>query len=509
MNSRARNQTVLKNVYVLTLMVVALVYVAPYFLYPSGWFGDDFGVLYYAQRNLHSSWSDMFVYKDVGMQRYRPFMQMFVTLTHRYFGFNSLLIRAASYLAFLSILASLYWLLRSFKSAGSTRMAALIGLVWFAVVPIKMQALARPGRPEIFVAAFCFLAILCQQKAWGPGEPTAIPLRRAIWLLASVSFAIGAALWAEFGISVFLVLGVWIVAPLLLSSGAIAGNFSVRVRTILGRLLVPMTGLAVYLTWYRAVGAPFQSGAAATDRYRVHFGLDTCRNVGISIAGVLSPVASPTGARIAAHYSGVLDWVELIVGTISFGILTVIVLRVLPKEWQPIKVAAVFFFSAIASLGAFVLGGHVSEVYLVQSAAFMSGCIGVLFAATIEKMSLRASRVFFAAGAALVGVMLASSTDAFSLMKHNADAFSVLHADLVRHQRFDGNDRFVLIPPCVHPLQFSQYYIPYNLMLSYQDMNLPEVTWLSDCKARPSPKENAKNVYQVDMSGRLQTISLR
>src|SRR5215831_5901131 len=140
------------------IAAVALLFVGPFFLFPAGWFGDDCSVLSFVQRNVHSNISDIFLYKDSGLERYRPLLQTLATVSYRHFGLNAILIRVAAYAACLTTLVLLYVLLRQFKTIGP---APLIGVLSFAVLPIQARAIARPGRAEIFVTTFCLLAVFC------------------------------------------------------------------------------------------------------------------------------------------------------------------------------------------------------------------------------------------------------------------------------------------------------------------------------------------------------------
>jgi hypothetical protein len=430
-------------------------------------------------------------------------MQLFVTFNIRHFGFNSILVRSASYLAFLTTLASLYALVRQFKSAS---LAPLISLIWFAALPIKTQALFRPGRPENFVTAFCLLAVICQQKVWN-GKTSLHG--RVFWLFASVSLAFGATLWAETGVSAFLVLGVWTVPSVLVAFGNSDGECVSPLRTILRRMLVPIVGLGGYLIGYWCVGAPFHASPTVDARYELQFGFGVLRNVALALVGVFSPVATPTVARVASHSAMIQDWLVLIGATISLGTLVGVIVRFLRLERNASVAVAVFFCSALTSFFPFVLVGHVSEVYLVQAAAFMSGGVGILAATAIERVSRRVFRVFVAAATVLVSVMLLSSVDAFVLLRHNANVFSVLYGELVRCREVDKSDSVVLIPPCTPSLRFSQYYLGYERIFPYQDSAIPIVTWLPDCNAKPEPSKSTTNVYEVDLGGQIHAYGFR
>jgi len=481
------------------LAIIAILFIGPFFLFPSGWFGDDGGILTYAQRNLHSGMSNIFLYKDNAMDRYRPFMQILAAFSYRHFGLNSVLLRAASYLAFLTTLATLYALLRGLNQS---RLVPLFALVWFAVLPVKTQALFRPGRPEIFVTAFCLLAIFCLQKSRGTGNSREGRHLRFDWLTGSVIFAIVAALWSEIGISVFIVMALWIIAPFFIEQGRKVFDTTNKPElhaTIL-MLLAPIAGIAIYLTWYSAIGAPLS--ASATDkRYHIALGWNIISNISLAFTGLVSPISTPMISRITHSFADIYDWLCLIGGLISLAILGIFVGISFRKNLQSLKIAAVFLGSAILSLIPFIFVGHVSEVYLTQAAAFISCCFGVLTGKAFEKISSFKSVLFMGALITLFTVMLSSSIGAFVLLRHNANVFSTLYAELTTFRRIDGIEHVVLVPPCI-PFKFSQYYMPYSEIIRYyKDTNMPEVKWLSSCSAAPDIKAEPKTVYQVSISG--------
>ncbi|MFA5323543.1 MAG: hypothetical protein WC373_12805 [Smithella sp.] len=488
------------------LVIIAILFVGPFFLFPSGWFGDDGGILRYAQRNLHSNFSDIFFYKDNVMGRYRPLMQILATFSYRHFGLNSVLISVASYLAFLTTLATLYALLRELNQS---RWAPLFTLVWFAVLPIKTQALFRLGRPEIFITAFSLLAIFCLQKSRAAVDGCDKKQHRFAWLTGSVIFAIGAALWSEIGISVFLVMALWIIAPFFI--GQQQKVFSIAnkpdLHATMRMLLAPIAGITIYLTWYCVIGAPL-SGSAAEDRYHIDLGWNIVSNISLAFTGLVSPISTPMIARIVHGSAEIYDWLCALLGLVSLAMLSTLVGISLRRDIKSLKIASVFLGSAILSLVPFIFVGHVSEVYLAQAAAFISCCFGVLTGKAFDKISSFKSWLFMGALITLFTVMLSSSLGAFVLLRYNANVFSTLYTELVTYRRVDGIEHVILVPPCM-PLEFSQYYLPYNKILYYQDTNMPKVTWLSDCRAAPDIKAEPKAIYQVDISGHTTAYPLR
>lgn len=482
------------------LATVGLLFLIPFFVWPSGWFGDDAAsVLAFAQRNLASSWADIFLYRDHEMDRYRPFMQALVTFSLRNLGLDTLLIRSASYAALLVTLVSLLAVLRRFRI---TPGAGMVAVVWFAVVPIKTQAFARPGRPEIFVTAFCLLAVLCLERAWRPMQAARGPALRWPWGVLCLVFGLGSALWAEIGISVFLVLGIWTLARLYwlgpLDPGVPPNKPALS--TVATRLLLPAVGLALYAGWYVAIGAPVTATSNVDGRYSFQVGSASLRNVVAGLVGLISPIGTPGVARLSHGSASVADWLGLVLGTGALLVLAVAGARTLRRDKGVLATAALFFSCGLASLFPFVLVGHVSEVYLTQSAAFMSGCAGIIIAATIEGLSKKASRLLAGATMVLLTVMSASSWDGFTLLRHNANVSSVLYSEMVR-LRQEGEERVVLIPPCEQPQRFSQYYLPYDGILLYRDTRMPQMTWLPNCAGPTTPGESVGSTYRVDLTG--------
>ena len=479
------------------LAIVAVLFAGPYFVFPAGWFGDDSFLLFYAQQNVHSSASDVFLYKDASMQRYRPLMQALATFGYRHFGFNSFPIRAASYLAFLTTLATLYALMRRLTQS---RYAPLFSLICFAALPIKTQALFRPGRPEMFVAAFSLLSVFCLQKGGWALHGRYEVRNRSAWLTGSLFFAIGAALWSELGISVFLVVALWIIAPRFIDRRGLDTSNQPLLYATIQKLSLPIVGIAIYLGWYCFVGAPL-SASAADARYQFHLGWNVLGNTILAFAGLLSPISSPTIVRIVHGFAGIQDWLIVVLGLISSGLLAVLVGTCIGGARRSLQIAAVFLGSAMLSLVPFIFVGHITEFYLVQAAAFISGCAGVLAGTAFEKMSRLRSRLFSAASITLVAVMLFSSLGAFLLLRHNARVFATLYAELVRHRYLDGVEQVVLVPPRTS-IAFSEYYLPYNMILFGQYADLPKVEWLSDWRAVPDTNAEPGTVYQVDINGR-------
>jgi hypothetical protein len=493
-NTRNRLDWRISDLFVLA--IVALLFAGPYFVSPAGWFGDDGIVLQYAQRNVHSNASDVFLYKDVSTGRYRPLMQILAVFTYRHFGLNSVLIRAASYIAFLTTLASLYALLRGLNQS---RWVPLFGMVWFAAIPVKTQALFRPGRPEIFVTAFCLLSVLCLQNGGWTIRRRDEVRNSSAWLASAIVFAVGAALWGEIGISVFLVMALWIIAPCFIDSRGIATNNTSILRTTVQRLFLPIVGIAIYLTWYRLVGAPLLQ--STDDRYHFHLGWNVCSNILVAFSGLVSPVSSPLVARIVHKTAGFQDWLCAAMGILSLGGVVGLVGISIGRERRSLQLVALFLGSALMSLVPFVFVGHVSEVYLAQAAAFLSGCAAILTGTAFDKMSRLKSRLFSAASLTLVSAMLFSSLGAFALLQHNARVFAILYAELLRRQHDDGVEEVLLVPPRI-PFAYSEYYLPYNLLFNYQYTDLPKIEWLLGGRALPNNHTATRAVYQVDIDGR-------
>jgi hypothetical protein len=485
------------NYFVLAL--VALLFAVPYFIFPAGWFGDDGNVLAFAQRNVDGAWSRIFLYEDGQMGRYRPLMQLLATSSFRHFGLDTVFIRSLSYCAFLTTIVALHALLRRVKPTGA---AALFGTIYFAAIPIKTQALARPGRPEIFVTTFCLLSVLCLQKVWGARDTKFGPLRRTAWLTLSMLGAATSALWAELGTSTFLVLIVWVLAPLVLSRDANERGNRPILLALGQRALLPLSGLALYLLWYARIGAPAIPKVQAGTRYDLQVGLATVRNVLHAVTGISSPIATPTIYRISSYWASAADWVLLTAGFVSIGTLIVVAVRAIRQHPRDVGLLTIFWGSSLVSLFPFVFVGHVSEVYLLQSAAFFSGGVGVVAATAYEQISRRSKRLLTLAATSLLFVMFYSSADAFTLLRHNATLFSTLYNDLVERRRTLGNEYVVLVPPCTPARSFSQYYLPLHRILTYRDHSLPRIRWLPDCRATSMPEGNQYRMYRVDALGR-------
>jgi hypothetical protein len=483
------------------LALVALLFAGPYFVFPAGWFGDDGTLLQFAQRNIHSRASDLFLYKDSEMDRYRPLMQTLAVFSYRYFGLNTALIRVASYLAFLTTLATLYALLRGMTDL---RWAPLFSLVWFAAVPVKTQALFRPGRPEIFVTAFCLLSIFCLQNGQRPVSRSDDVRNRYAWLAGSILFALGAALWSEIGISVFLVMALWIIAPCFIDRPGIDTNSKPPLHATIKWLFLPLAGVVIYLTWYRFVGAPLSSSG----RYQPHLGWEVLSNVLVAFSGLVSPISSPVLARIVHRSAGIQDWLCVVSGLISLAVLGVLLTVSVGRERRSLQIAALFLGSSMVSLVPFVFVGHVSEVYLAQAAAFMSGCAGVLTGSAFDKMYRLKSGLFSVTLMALLCVMVFSSLAAFLLLRNNAKVFATLYGELLRRRQIDGVESLLLVPPRTS-FEYSQYYLPYDKLLYFEYANMPKFKWLSDWRAIPDVSSEPSAVYQVDVDGRMTPYSPR
>ena len=373
---------------------IILLYMIPYFILSVGWFGDDGNIFNFALRNSRSSLTDIFLFRDDCMGRYRPLMQALATVSIRYLSFDSILIRLLSYVAFVTTIVTLFALVRA---KTNNIWSPVIGAVLFALSPIKVQSLFRLGRPEIFVTAFCLLAIYFLHKAL---EANARKDRKLIilWNTGSLILAMFAVLWSEIGISVFVVMAIWILVS---NRETSTHKHKYFLNDKLRMLAVPAIGITLYLLWYISIHAPLSSDESDA-RYSIQLGWNLAQNTLASLIGLTSPVAPVTAARIFYGAANVFDWISLFAGLAGIATICVTLFRSVLDGFRggvlggvgdgnkPCSAAPVFFASAIFSLFPFIIVGHVSEVYLTQAAAFFWGGVGILVGNAIERGSSQA-----------------------------------------------------------------------------------------------------------------------
>jgi hypothetical protein len=469
MNSKANTQ----RIGIAIIFGIILLYMIPYFILSVGWFGDDGNIFNFALRNSRSSLTDIFLFRDDCMGRYRPLMQALATVSIRYLSFDSILIRLLSYAAFVTSIVTLFALVRA---RTNNIWSPVIGAVFFALSPIKVQSLFRLGRPEIFVTAFCLLAIYSLHKAL---EAKASKDRKLIilWNIGSLILAVIAALWSEIGISVFVVMAIWILAS---NRETSTHEHKYFLNYKLRMLAVPIVGITLYLLWYISIHAPLSSGESDA-RYSIQLGWNLAQNTLSSLIGLTSPVAPVTAARIFYGAANVFDWISLFAGLAGIATICVTLFRgVLDGVLggvrdgnKPIKAAPVFFASAMFSLFPFIIVGHVSEVYLTQAAAFFWGGAGILVGNAIERGSRKRRLILTCASCLMALAMLYSSANAHSLLRKNSLTFQSLHDELI-HYRKTGIQRLMLIPYCP-AFNFSQYYQPSDSILSFHSDDMPIV----------------------------------
>jgi hypothetical protein len=446
---------------------IILLYMIPYFILSVGWFGDDGNIFNFALRNSRSSLTDIFLFRDDCMGRYRPLMQTLATVSLRYFSFDSILIRLLSYVAFVTTIVTLFALVRA---RTNNIWSPVIGAVFFALSPIKVQSLFRLGRPEIFVTAFCLLAIYSLHKAL---EAKARKDRKLIilWNIGSLILAIIAALWSEIGISVFVVMAIWILTS---SRETSTHEHKYFQNDKLRMLAVPAVGITLYLLWYISINAPLSSGESDS-RYSIQLGWNLVQNTLSSLIGLTSPVAPVTAARIFYGAANVFDWFYLFIGLASITTICVTLFRGVLDSNKPFGAAPVFLASAMFSLFPFIIVGHVSEVYLTQAAAFFWGGVGILVGNAIERGSRERRLILMCASCLLALVMLYSSVNAHFLLRKNSLIFRSLHDELINYRK-TGIQRLMLIPYCP-AFNFSQYYQPSDSILSFHSDDMPIVEW--------------------------------
>jgi hypothetical protein len=446
---------------------IILLYMIPYFILSVGWFGDDGNIFNFALRNSRSSLTDIFLFRDDCMGRYRPLMQTLATVSLRYFSFDSILIRLLSYVAFVTTIVTLFALVRA---RTNNIWSPVIGAVFFALSPIKVQSLFRLGRPEIFVTAFCLLAIYSLHKAL---EAKARKDRKLIilWNIGSLILAIIAALWSEIGISVFVVMAIWILTS---SRETSTHEHKYFQNDKLRMLAVPAVGITLYLLWYISINAPLSSGESDS-RYSIQLGWNLVQNTLSSLIGLTSPVAPVTAARIFYGAANVFDWFSLFIGLASITTICVTLFRGVLDSNKPFGAAPVFLASAMFSLFPFIIVGHVSEVYLTQAAAFFWGGVGILVGNAIERGSRERRLILMCASCLLALVMLYSSVNAHFLLRKNSLIFRSLHDELINYRK-TGIQRLMLIPYCP-AFNFSQYYQPSDSILSFHSDDMPIVEW--------------------------------
>jgi len=463
MNSKANTH----RIGIAIIFGIILLYMIPYFILSVGWFGDDKNIFNFALRNSRSSLTDIFLFRDDCMGRYRPLMQSLATVSIRYLSFDSILIRLLSYVAFVTTIVTLFALVRA---KTNNIWSPVIGAVFFALSPIKVQSLFRLSRPEIFVTAFCLLAIYSLHKAL---EAKARKDRKLIilWNIGSLIPAIIAVLWSEVGISVFVVMAIWILASNRETSTHEHKYFQ---NDKLRMLAVPAVGITLYLLWYISINAPLSSGESAS-RYSVQLGWNLVVNTLSSLIGLTSPVATVTAARIFYGAANVFDWISLFVGLAGIATIYVTLFRGVRDGNKPLGAAPVFFASAIFSLFPFIIVGHVSEVYLTQAAAFFWGGVGILVGNAIERGSRKRRLILTCASCFLALVMLYSSANAHFLLRKNSLIFRSLHEELINYRK-TGIQRLMLIPYCP-AFNFSQYYQPSDSILSFHSDDMPIVEW--------------------------------
>ena len=467
MNSKANTN----RIGIAIIFGIILLYMIPYFILSVGWFGDDGNIFNFALRNSRSSLTDIFLFHDNCMGRYRPLMQSLATVNICYFSFDSILIRVLSYAAFVTTIVTLFALVRA---KTNNIWSPVLGAVFFALSPIKVQSLFRLGRPEIFVTAFCLLAIYSLHKAL---EANARKDRKLIilWNIGSLILAIIAALWSEIGISVFVVMAIWILTSNRETSTHEHKYFQ---YDKLRMLAVPAVGITLYLLWYISIHAPLSSGESDA-RYSIQLGWNLAQNTLSSLIGLTSPVAPVTAARIFYGAANVFDWISLVAGFAGIATICVTLFRGVRGGVRggnkPFGAASVFFASAMFSLFPFIIVGHVSEVYLTQAAAFFWGGVGILVGNAIERGSRKRRLILMCASCLMALAMLYSSANAHFLLRKNSLMFQSLHDELI-HYRKTGIQRLMLIPYCP-AFNFSQYYQPSDSILSFHSDDMPIVEW--------------------------------
>ena len=246
-------------------------------------------------------------------------MQSLATVSICYLSFDSILIRVLSYAAFVTSIVTLFALVRA---KTNNIWSPVIGAVFFALSPIKVQSLFRLGRPEIFVMAFCLLAIYSLHKAL---EANARKDRKLIilWNIGSLILAIIAALWSEIGISVFVVMAIWI---LISNRETSTHEHKYFQYDKLRMLAVPAIGITLYLLWYISIHAPLSSGESDA-RYSIQLGWNLAQNTLSSLIGLTSPVAPVTAARIFYGAANVFDWISLVAGFAGIATICVTLFR--------------------------------------------------------------------------------------------------------------------------------------------------------------------------------------
>ena len=315
MNSKANTH----RIGIAIIFGIILLYMIPYFILSVGWFGDDGNIFNFALRNSRSSLTDIFLFHDNCMGRYRPLMQSLATVSICYLSFDSILIRVLSYAAFVTSIVTLFALVRA---KTNNIWSPVIGAVFFALSPIKVQSLFRLGRPEIFVTAFCLLAIYSLHKAL---EANARKDHKLIilWNIGSLILAIIAVLWSEIGISVFVVMAIWILTS---NRETSTHEHKYFLNDKLRMLALPAIGITLYLLWYISIHAPLSSGESDA-RYSIQLGWNLAQNTLSSLIGLTSPVAPVTAARIFYGAANVFDWISLVAGFAGIATICVTLFR--------------------------------------------------------------------------------------------------------------------------------------------------------------------------------------
>jgi hypothetical protein len=485
---------------IIGIFIISILFIGPFFIFQTGWFGDDLIAIKYAKENYGKSLKDVFLYKNTSMRRYRPLTQAIIVKGYELLELDPILFRFLAYISFLTSISIACLLSNRIKMSNG---AVFLGVVLFSVHQMIIQPLFRNGRPEPIILAFGLIALYFYDRLFifDNTKKNTVVNRIAFCLLSSTALFLSL-LSGELAFCFLFILPIWVLIRRLLAS---ANQLDIKaiLRNIVSVILIPLFVCLIYLSIYLSVGAPFSEKGG---RYEVGIGFHIIKNILVAVAGLLSPVSTPFMAK--AYYQ---NFSKLIISGLisSFIPISILILSyaILKNDTDKTYIKTNIFgismlwtVCAMLSFFPFIIIGHVSEIYLYNATLFF--CFGLgnfLYNAMKEKRSIHNFALMLTV--ILILFHSISSVHKYILIKNNADCFENI-CNQIESKCLSQSSNGPIYLYDSNPISFfySQFYIPLNNLYYYGPQRNYAVNFI-DKNESDKLITRGKVVWQVNRQG--------